>query len=420
MRARVPARYAPEREYGLAVLLGEFLGLDVRCERADVAAIELCADDGAEPLVLPEALFATPEDAWLTSASLPEEPLAEVGGVPLLYGTPAAPDLLGSAFFCLTRYEELVSAERDDRERFPATASIAYRGGFLDRPLVDEYVGLLWQALVRRWPRLQRRARAFRVLPSHDVDHPFAREPRLRTAAADVLKRRDAQLAALRLVRGPRLYETFEWTMDESERRGLRSAFYFIGGHTAGAIDGEYTLADEPIRRILRRIHERGHEIGLHLSYGTFRDPEASAREADTLRGTLDELGIDQPLLGGRQHYLRWENPITWQNWEDAGLAYDSTLGYSDRPGFRCGTCRDFPVFNLRTRRQLALRERPLVAMDVTLLLHLGLDEAAGAAAVAPLREACRAHGGDFTLLWHNNLLASPRARRAYLRALDG
>ena len=53
-------------------------------------------------------------------------------------------DVLGSAFFMLTRYEELVRSERDPRDRFPATMSLAYRERFLDRPIVNEYAEILW------------------------------------------------------------------------------------------------------------------------------------------------------------------------------------------------------------------------------------------------------------------------------------
>lgn len=44
-----------------------------------------------------------------------------------------------------------------DHDRFPATASLAYRAGFLDRPQIDEYLEILWAAMRRLWPGLQRK-----------------------------------------------------------------------------------------------------------------------------------------------------------------------------------------------------------------------------------------------------------------------
>ena len=40
----------------------------------------------------------------------------------------------------LSRYEELITKDRDQHNRFPATASVAFKAGFLDRPIVSEYL----------------------------------------------------------------------------------------------------------------------------------------------------------------------------------------------------------------------------------------------------------------------------------------
>jgi hypothetical protein len=130
--------------------------------------------------------------------------------------------------------------------------------------------------------------------------------------------------------------------------------------------------------------------------------------------------GTWQREWGGRQHYLRWENPTTWQNWEDARLDYDSTLGFADQPGFRCGICYEYPVFNLRTRQSLALRERPLVVMDGTLLDYLKLSLDASAQRILALAAVCRQFAGDMALLWHNNNLLSQRQRHLYQRVCRG
>ena len=50
-------------------------------------------------------------------------------------------------------------------------------------------------------------------------------------------------------------------------------------------------------------------------------------------------IGVDQKKFGGRMHYLRIKWPTTLYFWEKAKFAYDSSMGYADLPGFRCGTC---------------------------------------------------------------------------------
>jgi hypothetical protein len=118
---------------------------------------------------------------------------------------------------------------------------------------------------------------------------------------------------------------------------------------------------------------------------------------------------------------LTGENFMTWQIWKDAGLDYDSTLGFADHVGFRCGTCHEFPVFNLRTRSPLRLRERPLVAMDTTLLApqYMALRPEQAIEWIERLSSTCRRFGGTFSLLWHNSSLIESWQRGIYLESLE-
>ena len=342
-------------------------------------------------------------------------------------------DVFGSAFFLLTRYEELAIPQRDSHERFTASSSLATQANFLMRPLVNEYLEVLWAALTQVFPQLQRKPRTFRLIVSHDVDQPFGgagRSPMrvARSVASDLRKGRSPVLAFERVsawlthnfAGDP--CNTFDYLMRESEKRGLASAFYFICGHSGGAIDGDYDLSHPRIQSLMQSIHDRGHEIGLHPSYNTFRSPERLAEEFARLRATAATLGIDQPAWGGRQHYLRWQNPITWQLWNDAGLAYDSSLAFSDSIGFRGSVCYEYPVFNLTTRQKLTLRERPLVVMEVSLWDYMGIPENETDSAltrISPLLEASKRYNGDFTLLWHNHNFRFPAQKRLYEQLLD-
>lgn len=464
IRVETPSGYAPERRYICHVLLGEFLGLDFELQesgRSDVRMTVAGAEERRE-LILADLLFQTTEADWLTPASLPVTPLERwdtaqsaaaeapliASELPVIYGgrlpngcflsagedrIELGLDVLGSAFFMLTRYEEVVSTERDSRDRFPATASLASRAGFLERPIVNEYLEVLWWALKRLWPNLQRSQRTYRIHLTHDVDETHCTAARslpqvLRSATGDLIRRQSLPLAIRRLrsfgaVRGGDLdadiCNTFDFIMSVSERLGLQSAFYFITDHTGGAIDGTYAIRHPWVRQLLRRIHERGHEIGLHPSYKTFRDPDQIKRELNQLRDTARLEGITRERWGGRQHYLRWEAPTTWQAWEEAGLAYDSTLSFADLAGFRCGVCFEYPVFNVRTRCALKLRERPLILMEATVLEYMGMKPAQALETARRLGSRCRLYQGDFTLLWHNTRLLTERERALYRQFLE-
>ena len=331
-------------------------------------------------------------------------------------------DILGLTYWMLSRQEEVGRTDLDAHGRFPATSSHAFKHGYLERPIVDEWLHILRQVIAKTWPSLPLKQHTFSMKVSHDVDAPsrygFASaKGLLRSMAGDVLKRGDIKNALrapwIRLNTRNALhpadpYNTFEWIMDLSDHHGLTSAFYFICGSSSN-MDAAYEPEHPAIRALMRRIHERGHEIGLHPSYGTYQKPELIAQEAQRLRAILVEENIQQNMLGGRMHYLRWEQPTTLRAWAAAGMDYDSTLSYADRPGFRCGTCFEYPAFDPVAGEVLKLRLRPLVVMECSVIdacyLGLGTGDAAQAK-FAQLKNACRAVNGCFTVLWHNSRLS--------------
>src|SRR5690606_31890778 len=159
-----------------------------------------------------------------------------------------------ATFFMLSRWEETVIPTRDQHGRFPATASVAYRQGFLDRPIADEYGLILQEWLKTLLPGWTPQQAQFSVKLSHDIDH-VRRFPSLyragRTLAGDLLKRRSPDraihtLQALRVQtltpeQDPFLQGVYELA-DLSEQHGLNSAFYFMAAEP-GLYDTGYDPA---------------------------------------------------------------------------------------------------------------------------------------------------------------------------------
>jgi hypothetical protein len=462
---RASAERLAERKYILDVVLSDWLGIgyELRAQDGPTTAIQLAGDPGTRELTLPDILFATPDEQWLKEPSMPSQPfarldssevplgdpdlpgnLAALGPLPVLYGVPGATgawretatglalnvDVFGTIFFLLTRYEEIVRRLEDEHERFPAYASMASMEGYLERPLADEYLELLWAALHTVWPELTRRRPRFRLRLTHDVDQPWAALGQTlpvvaRSVGADLFERADPLLAAERswallASRAGRIshdpFDNFDFLMSTSERFGLKSTFYFLSGGTGANLDGRYLIGDPPIVELLRRIASRGHEIGLHASYASFQDPDQTQKEFDALRAACRGAGIEQDRWGVRQHFLRFMNPQTWRNQDQAGFDYDSTLGFADHVGFRAGTSREFQVFDLLDRRALQLRERPLIVMDASLFGYMGLSPDQALARTKRIIDASRQHGGEAVICYHNSTLPGARERAYYLR----
>ncbi|MCI5156838.1 MAG: hypothetical protein D3906_00020 [Candidatus Electrothrix sp. AUS1_2] len=343
-------------------------------------------------------------------------------------------DILGLTYWMLSRQEEVGRADLDNHGRFPATASHAYKHGYLERPIVDEWLHILGQVIQRTWPQLKLKKHQFSMKVSHDVDNPsrygFCIPKQLiRAIGGDIIKRLDFKSALLapwiRLNNKHKLhpqdpYNTFDWIMDVSEQNGLTSAFYFICGGTTPQ-DADYQPEHPAIRALMRRVHERGHEIGLHPSYNTYQNPQAIVAEAQRLKKICAEEGIQQEQWGGRMHYLRWEQPTTLYGWEQAGMNYDSSLGYADRPGFRCGTCFEYHAFDPVRQEILNVRIRPLIAMECSIMSskYMSLNhEEKILNYLLSLKKKSQKLQGSFSLLWHNSFFLQKDLKKIFQRVV--
>jgi hypothetical protein len=306
----------------------------------------------------------------------------------------------------------MVTPARDEHGRMPFTESVAYRQGFLERPLVDEYALVLREWLKVLLPGWVPRASRFLVKLSHDIDtvRPFSSLGNAaRLLAGDLVRRKDlaraaerARLALLQSV-APRRTTSYEGIFrlaEISRRYRMASAFYFMAADP-GAYDSGYDPASRTVREAMHRLQNLGFEIGFHPGYETLANPARFAEEKSRLDTVLGRF-----QYGGRQHYLRFSVPHTWRQWERLGLTYDSTMTFAGHEGFRCGTCHPYRPFDIEANRVLDVQELPLIAMDGTLRHYRGLTPAEAECRVLELARRCRMVEGTFTLLWHNSSLA--------------
>ena len=367
---------------------------------------------------------------YLKPASLPRTPLQRHDGLPVIYaGRGAAQwirqseglvetniDILASCFFMVSRYEEVVLDVKDEHDRFPASASLAYKEGFLDRPVVNEYMELLWGWMQALAPGLKRRAlwpqnSDFAVCLTHDVDvlRKYSAVPPVLPIAGLILRQRkpgqglkmatDYLGTLLHVKKDP--LDTFDYMLDLERSYGFRSSFYFmVGGDST--FDNRYSVTDRGVVKLIRKIEDRGCEVGLHPSYDSYKQADYTVAE----KRALDEV-VGSTDYGCRQHYLRWRTPDTWRCQEGAGLLYDTTLSFADHAGFRCGFCLPYRPFDVLQNRTVDIWELPLTVQEGTLAgaayQNLGPEEAY--ADTVQLIQAAKACHGVFVLLWHNSSL---------------
>ncbi len=381
-------------------------------------------------VIIPSGFFE--DNVYGTANTKPPVPLKYIEGVPFLYGTPDVErtgdtiivhaDLVASAYFLLSRYEEMLYRDiRDEHGRFPGRASLPRRAGFIDRPVVDEYGKLIRTWLGSNGVSVQELVPFIRKINlTHDIDIPFTGRT-WRSVVGKILSGRNP-VAAIREKYAPlehNPYYTFPWMLEQDKKlqrtignERCRFLFFFRAGGEAKQDRPYYDLRGKDIRSLFSLCEQYEATIGLHSSYQAGKEPSLILAEK---RKIEEAFGME--IIHNRHHFLAAREPEDMEYLAMAGITDDYTMGYADVAGFRLGTSLPVRYINPVTRRLSALRLHPLTIMDSTLneVNYMNLTRDRAEEYCMKLINNVRNVNGELTLLWHNT---SAIERSGYLRQL--
>ncbi|MBM3165275.1 MAG: polysaccharide deacetylase family protein [Bacteroidetes bacterium] len=311
------------------------------------------------------------------------------------------PDLLASIFFVLSRYEEHWPTERDQHDRFKASNSIQSLYGWLKKPICDEWAEALVQALrVAKTPD-----RTFSIEPTFDIDATFAYREKglvrnglglMRDLLFGRFKRVSERIAVLSGQRRDP-FDTFDRMAEIAAAHANTQCFWLMSDY--GAYHKNLPYDNGVQAEVLRKMAQQC-AIGIHPGYGTYTNPSLLSREKLRLEAVLEAS-----VSNSRQHFLQFKLPETYEHLCRENILVDYSMGYADQPGFRMGTARRTPWYNLRTNEESALQLQPFCFMDGTLNEYMGLTPEQAQTEVQALKAAVQRNGGTFCFIWHNETL---------------
>lgn len=274
---------------------------------------------------------------------------------------------------------------------------------------------------------------------THDIDHPAIRNHRWDATALGFLYRAtagslidfcrgrkpfrsvvDNWAAAVKL---PFVYAglaTDFWAGFEQRylwfEQGLPTTYFVIPfrdrpGKTANGIAprrraSRYAAGE--IETALRSIRENGNEVGLHGIDAWIDGASAEQELAEVRRVTqAGETGV-------RMHWLFFDerSPMVLDR---GGASYDSSIGYRETIGFRCGTSQAYRPIGAER-----LLELPLHVMDTALFYpaYLGYSQSEAEQHIGKVVQAVAEYGGCLTINWHDRSLAAERIWKSSYRSL--
>jgi hypothetical protein len=311
------------------------------------------------------------------------------------------PDLVASIFFVLSRYEEYWKVERDEHDRFPALCSMQSVFSWLDEPICDRWALSLLQFIGINSVT----ASEFNIQPTFDIDSTFAYKGKgaFRTTAGilkDLSKGRinrvkDRIQVLIKKRKDP--FDTFDQITQIAEQYPETRCFWLLADF--GAYNKNLSYTNPQQGEIIAKLASAC-EVGIHPGYDTYTNATNLRHEIHRLTSlTKKEIKIS------RQHFLRLSIPETYNNLIEQHIQIDYSMGYAETTGFRMGTARQTPWFNLKTNEITSLQLQPFCYMDGTLNEYMNLSPNQAIEEVKRLKALVKVYGGTFSFIWHNETL---------------
>ncbi len=316
-------------------------------------------------------------------------------------------DVFASIFHLLSLSEEYSPRKVDEHGRVASNAlSLVYYD--LERvPVVDHWALWLARVLNDLFPALEQPARNYRQVLTVDIDNGLKYAARswyrtLGAAGRDLIGGRGHQfISRTRVVLGvePDPFLRVPEQLAAVRRSVDRCiAFLLVRGER---LNDHAARPAHPLFKALVRDYRQHAELGLHPSYESSQQTERIRME----RELLATIAL-QPVTLSRQHFLRWSLPATLRELLVVGFTEDHTLGFSDRPGFRAGTCTPFPWYDLEREQETALMIWPFACMDSALHEKMGLSPDEALDEFKRMADAVRAVNGTFVSVWHDRYIS--------------
>lgn len=362
-----------------------------RKESKEVQTITFVAGETSMSLGISPLLFETGINEKMRVEAVSDE-------VDSFFSFDGQPDLVGSVFYVLTRYEEYLAKSGDEHGRFQYSDSVLSEKGRIAYCLCDRWAEKIAVGLGFLPDR------TVKMVPSFDIDNTYAyRLKRGRrmwfSVLRDLIQGNRQRIRERREVRkgAKDPYDTFADIREIAGRFPETRVFWLVA--PTGPRDRNISVSVKEHQELIRRMDEGGH-VGLHPGYSTWTSPGNLLHQKQQLEQVLGH-SIDRT----RQHFLRFRLPDTFRALENTGVRHEYSLGFAEHPGFRCGTARPHLWFDLEENRVSALTIHPFSYMDGSLNEYLCRSVEESKSLISALYEEVSTYGGEFIFIWHNETI---------------
>jgi hypothetical protein len=423
---------SPRLDYVLSVFLKQLLGLDyhLTTNREDFEKSALPKINYSPTSISEKEVFFSPHSILFEKSikfqSIKPQPCQNLSAFFYTHAekTDLPFDIFAFVFYLLSRYEEYLPFNEDVHRRFTASESLAFKYGFLQKPLINLWSLQFSKILSKKYPQLRFSSPKYKFQPTYDIDFAWSYQNKgfLRSLggyARDISTMDFATLKERFLVQTKQQVDpfyTFDYLENLHQKYQLSPIWFFLLGDY-GEFDKNVPIKNKAFQNLIKSINSQ-YPTGIHPSYQSNSAVAILKKEKERL-----EKIAQKNVTQSRQHFLKLNLPETYQTLLKTGITDDYTMGYASQIGFRASIATPFFWYDLTSEKTTNLQIHPFQIMDVTLQQYLKLSPEQAFVQSVNLIKEIKSVGGTFVSLWHNSSFSNEKKwdgwKRVYERILE-
>ena len=319
-------------------------------------------------------------------------------------GSDFAFDIFAASFYLISRYEEYLPHELDVYGRYAHENALAFKQGFLNKPLVNIWLTDFAACLQQKFPSLKIKLPSFNYLPTYDIDIAWSYKSKgLLRNIGGFIKAPSASRIKVLLGLNTDPFDSYMFLNALHDEYGLKPVYFFLAATWGSLYDKNISPYSNGMWQLIKQ-HAKKYTIGVHPSWKSNENVAIIKKEKKIL-----ETAGNVMIHKSRQYYIKLTLPITYQNLLDAGINEDYSMGYGSINGFRASVASSYLWYDLSAEKITNLRIQPFCFMDANCYYEQKQDSRQAFDELLYYFNCCKQYGGQMITIFHNNFLGTDK-----------
>ena len=313
-------------------------------------------------------------------------------------------DIFAASFYLITRYEEYLPHTKDMYGRYAHENSIAFKEGFLNKPVVNIWLADFKRVLHEYFPDIIFKEKSFFYLPTYDIDMAWVtKEKGLLRNIGGFFKNPSIEKFTSFFKNDKDPYDCYDFLDGLHKKNNLHPIYFFLVAKENGIYDKNILPTNEAMQTLIKQ-HSEKYAIGIHPSWKSYDDVKILAAEKDTLE-KITSIKVEH----SRQHFIKLTLPETYNRLISQGIYNDYSMGYGTANGFRASVASSFFWFDLGVNNITKLRIHPFCFMEANSHYEQKLTVNEAYKELMYYYETCKNINGNLITIFHNNFLGTSK-----------